>query len=93
MSQISAVGVSSGIAVTSMPQSNFKPEVAAAVAKLNGDALFGADREVIYSFDRTTHLPVVRVLDSQTKEVINQWPPEFALQLAFGDIAKDTGDS
>ena len=93
MSQISAVAGNTEVAAASASQSGFRPDVSAAVAKLNDSGFFGASREVTYSFDRATHQPVVRVLDTQTKEVINQWPPEFALELASGKGTKPTGDS
>ena len=93
MSQISAVAGTAEVSANALQQAGFRPEVSAAVARLNDAGFFGANREVTYSFDRVTHLPVVRVLDSQTKEVINQWPPEFVLKLASGDTTSPTGDS
>jgi len=93
MSRIPAVAAVPEIAITSSARPNFRPEAASAVPTLNAAGLFGANREVTYSFDRATHLPVVRVLDIRTKEVIHPWPPEFALKLASGDLTTQTGDS
>lgn len=93
MSQISAVAGNTEVTAAPASQSGFRPEVSAAVAKLNDSGFFGESREVTYSFDRATHQPVVRVLDTQTKEVINQWPPAFALKLASGEEINLRGDS
>ena len=93
MSQISAVAGVPEIAAASSAQPGFRPEVTQAVARLNAASFFGANREVTYSLDRATHLPVVRVLDTRTKEVVIQLPPEFALKLASGAITTQTGDS
>ena len=56
--------------------------VSAAVAKLNDAGYAGAGRELTFSVDPTTKRPVTNVIDIATKEVINQWPPEYLLQLA-----------
>jgi uncharacterized FlaG/YvyC family protein len=56
--------------------------IAAAVQTVNDAHLAGEGREVTFSFDHTTRLPVVKVLDTSTKEVVQQWPPEYLLRLA-----------
>jgi hypothetical protein len=56
--------------------------VSGAVRTLNESGIVGEGREVTFSLDRTTRRPVVQVVDTTTKEVINQWPPEYALRLA-----------
>jgi uncharacterized FlaG/YvyC family protein len=40
---------------------------------------------VTFSVDPVTRQAVIKVIESQTREVITQWPPEYALQLAEQD--------
>lgn len=56
--------------------------VSGAVRTLNESRIVGEGREVTFSLDRATHIPVIKVVDTSTKEVINQWPPEYAILLA-----------
>jgi hypothetical protein len=56
--------------------------VSTAVRTLNNSGILGEGREVTFSVDRATRRPIVQVVDTSTKEVINQWPPEYALRLA-----------
>ena len=65
------------------------PEVAAqnreliqAVKSVNAAEHFGSDNELTFSFDRHTQRPIMRVVNSRTKEVIQQIPPEYVLELA-----------
>jgi uncharacterized FlaG/YvyC family protein len=67
--------------------------VAKAVSQLNESGYAGEGREVLFSVDRSTRLPVVKVVDTSTKEVISQWPPEYAIRLAESQAANKTGDS
>jgi hypothetical protein len=67
----------------------FNSAVSSAVQALNESGIVGEGREVTFSLDRATRLPVVKVLDTNTQEVINQWPPEYALRLA--EAAKGGG--
>jgi uncharacterized FlaG/YvyC family protein len=64
--------------------------VSAAVQALNDAGYAGAGREVTFSLDKATRRPVVKVIDTFTKEVIQQWPPEYLLQLA-ADNKRDSG--
>lgn len=66
--------------------------LASAARTLNDAGYAGANREVTYSIDAGTHVPVIKVVDSQTKEVITQWPPEYLLQLA-SEVKARTRDS
>lgn len=63
--------------------------VSEAVRTLNDSGVVGDGREVTFSLDRATRIPVVKVLDTNTKEVISQWPPEYAIRLA--EINKNGG--
>ena len=57
-------------------------QVAAAVNDLNVVGYAGEGREITFSVDRETRLPVVKVIDTKSKEVIQQWPRDYVLQLA-----------
>jgi len=56
--------------------------VFSAVRQLNDAGYAGEGREVTFSVDPATKIPVVKVIDSSTKEVIRQWPPEYLLEIA-----------
>ncbi len=65
------------------------PEVAAqnreliqAVKSVNATEHFGPDSELTFSFDRHTQRPILRVVNSRTKEVIQQIPPQYVLEMA-----------
>jgi uncharacterized FlaG/YvyC family protein len=49
---------------------------------INASQTFGANNELVFSIDRDTHLPVLRVVDSTTKDVLLQLPPQYVLNLA-----------
>ena len=53
-----------------------------AVRALNATELFGQNSELTFVLDRETRRPLVRIVDRDTKEVIRQIPPEYALRLA-----------
>jgi uncharacterized FlaG/YvyC family protein len=56
--------------------------VAAAVRTLNESGIAGPGRQVTFSTDAATRELVVRVVDKQSKDVLVQWPSEYALNLA-----------
>jgi uncharacterized FlaG/YvyC family protein len=66
--------------------------VSVAVQTLNNAGYAGDGREVTFSVDQATRRPVVKVVETSTKDVIMQWPPEYLLQLA-ADANKLTRDS
>jgi uncharacterized FlaG/YvyC family protein len=66
--------------------------VSAAVQTVNDAGYAGDGREVTFSVDKATKRPVIKVVDTATKEVLNQWPPEYLLQIA-ADAQKRTGNS
>jgi flagellar protein FlaG len=99
MSQISVSAVSSypvpssGAQVSQAPADRtLNRAVSVAVGKLNESSYAGEGREVTFSLDPATKQPVVKVIDTATKEVIRQLPPEYLLQIA-GDDAGDARDS
>jgi uncharacterized FlaG/YvyC family protein len=53
-----------------------------AVRALNAAESFGNENELTFLLDRTTRLPVIRVVNRKTKEVIDQIPQQYVLQLA-----------
>ena len=65
------------------------PEIAAqnreliqAVRSINATEHFGMESALTFTMDRKTLKPVIRVINSKTKEVIQQLPPEYVLELA-----------
>ena len=99
MSQISVSAVSSypvpssGAQVSQAPSDRtLNRAVSVAVGKLNESSYAGEGREVTFSVDPATKQPVVKVIDTATKEIIRQLPPEYLLQIA-GDDANDGRDS
>lgn len=68
------------------------PQVAAAVRALNESGYLGEGREVLYSVDPSSRLPVVRVVDTSTEEIITQWPEPYVLELAAQAKAQETGE-
>lgn len=41
--------------------------------------IFGTDRQLSYSYHKATHSVLIRVIDSNTKEVLKEIPPEKTL--------------
>lgn len=71
------------------PVSPLTPELRAeqmqlirAVEKLNEARVFGQNSELTFSVDRETRRPVMKIVDRETQEVIQQIPPEYVLRLA-----------
>ena len=54
---------------------------------------FIGKNQIVFSVDRTTHRPVIRVEDRETHEVVIQLPAEYLLRMAediHGDSAQIT---
>jgi uncharacterized FlaG/YvyC family protein len=66
--------------------------VSAAVGQLNEAGYAGQGREITFSVDPATKQSVIKVIDTATKEVINQLPPEYLLQIA-AEKSNDSRDS
>jgi flagellar protein FlaG len=66
--------------------------VSTAVNNLNSSGYAGAGRELTFSVDQATKKPIIKVIETDTKEVISQWPPEYLLQLA-AENSNDKRDS
>ncbi len=57
-------------------------EVAGAVQTLNQNGSAGPGREFSIAIDSKTKVPVVRIVDSKTNELIEQIPSQYILDLA-----------
>ena len=68
------------------PAANQEPallkQVATAVRALNQSGLYGQDRELQFARDPGTKTMVIKVVQQQTGEVIEQIPPEEVLRAA-----------
>jgi len=53
-----------------------------AVAMVNKAGLLGQDKELTFQMDRNIGRPVIRVVNRQTGEVVQQIPPEYVLNVA-----------
>jgi flagellar protein FlaG len=60
-----------------------------AVKSVNNSGVLG-NNELVFSVDRQTHRPVIRVEDKETHEIVFQAPPEYVLNLAQGLDADST---
>lgn len=83
--RIDAIGELPAVSATSplTPQQRVEQrQLVQAVQAVNGAQLFGESTELTFAFDRYTKMPVMRIVDKETKEVIRQVPPEYVLRLA-----------
>jgi flagellar protein FlaG len=62
-------------------------DIVQAVKAVNAASSFGDNNEVNFLLDRNTKLPVIRIVNKDTKEVVEQIPAESLLQLA-AELAK-----
>ena len=53
-----------------------------AVQAVNEAGAFGDNNEITFQIDRTSHMPLIQIIDRSTKQVVEQIPPEYILQLA-----------
>jgi uncharacterized FlaG/YvyC family protein len=51
------------------------------VKKINASALLGDDRELTFAMDRESRRPVVRLISKQTHQILQQFPPEYVLEV------------
>jgi flagellar protein FlaG len=63
-------------------QATERRELVKAIKAINATEFFGENYELTFVLDRETHRPLMRIVDRQTREVIRQLPPEYALRLA-----------
>jgi uncharacterized FlaG/YvyC family protein len=57
-------------------------DIVQAVKALNAASSFGDNNELSFLLDRNTKLPVIRVINKDTKEVVEQIPAQYILELA-----------
>lgn len=62
-------------------QAEERRELVRAVRAINATELFGQNYELTFVLDRETRRPLMRIVDRQTREVIRQLPPEYAVRL------------
>jgi len=74
---------------SSSSQSKPDPETAserrslASVARVVNDSkVLGAQNELVFTLDSSSHRMVARILDRNTQQVVEQLPPEYILRLA-----------
>lgn len=67
---------------TTAQERAFNRAVSAAVQTVNDSGYLGSGREVTFSVDQATKVPIVKVIDTASNKVLDQWPPEYLLQFA-----------
>ena len=53
-----------------------------ATRTLNKVSFAGEGREINLSVDTATKRPIVKIVDTQNKEVVAQWPPKYLMRMA-----------
>jgi uncharacterized FlaG/YvyC family protein len=53
-----------------------------AVNTVNAAKAFGSSKEITFQMDAGTKTPVIRIIDKETNQVVDQIPAEYILQLA-----------
>jgi uncharacterized FlaG/YvyC family protein len=69
-------------------------QVLRAVNSVNQSGTLG-ENQLVFSVDRQTHRPVIRVENRETHEVVLQVPPQYVLNLAqnLGATSASTNDA
>ncbi len=62
-------------------------EVIQAVKAVNNAAWFGDQNELTFQMDLRTHRMLMRVINRNTREVVDQYPAEYILRIA-ADLTK-----
>jgi uncharacterized FlaG/YvyC family protein len=77
---------------TSTEQQTLNRDLIRAVNAVNEAEALGDNYEITFQIDRTSRLPVTRIIDRTTNAVVSQVPAEYILQLAdtLGKSAADT---
>jgi uncharacterized FlaG/YvyC family protein len=81
-SQASAVAETPTKPPVNSPANSEQRTLIQAVKTVNESGALGADTEMTFFLDRTTKIPVVRILNSKTGAVIDQIPAEYVLRIA-----------
>jgi len=53
-----------------------------AVKAVNEAGTLGDENEITFQMDRNSRQPIIQIIDRSTKQVVEQIPPEYILQLA-----------
>jgi uncharacterized FlaG/YvyC family protein len=70
-------------ALTTTPEVRARTQaLVSAVQVLNQSGIAGEGKEVTYSTDSATKQLVIQVVDKQSKQVMVQWPSDYALEMA-----------
>jgi flagellar protein FlaG len=78
-----AIPTAGDTAVSVSPaQARERVKVGQAIAAINNSNIFGLDRELTFSLDRTTHQMLLRVIDRDTHQTIMQLPPDYVIRMA-----------
>lgn len=80
--QISAASFSAALNTTQAGATGQNQAAARAVRGLNAEGAAGPGRTFSYSTDPKTNLPIIRIVDAATREVVDQVPVEYILQMA-----------
>lgn len=70
------------VAPLSAQQRAEQQEIIHAVESVNKMHLLGEFTELTFTFDRTSRKPILKIVDTRTKEVVQQIPAEYVLRLA-----------
>lgn len=68
--------------VTPVEQSTEHRDVVRAVQALNASEMFGDEKQLVFRRDPETRRMVIRLIDRNTEEVLQQIPAEYVLRLA-----------
>ena len=64
-------------------EANQRRQLIQAVKSVNESGQLGQN-QLVFTMDRQTHRPIIRVENSETHEVVMQLPPDYVLHLAEG---------
>ena len=78
---LQSVDLSSHASPVTAAEAAQRLDVLHAAKSVNDSGLLGQN-QLVFLIDRTTHLPIVRVVDRETQEVVLQLPAEYVLRLA-----------
>jgi len=62
-------------------QRQLRVEVSNAARRLNEAGYAGEGREITFSLNPDTRRPIIKVVDIDTREVVQEWPSDFLLKL------------
>ncbi len=67
--------------VTSPQEASMVRQIVTAIRGLNQSELMGQNRQLTFARDPDTQRPVIRIVERETGNVIDQIPPETVLQM------------